>query len=480
MNMPDLAPAYPEIFLLGMACAILIIDLFVRPEKRVITYALTQLTLLGAIGLTFATMSGETVMAFNGGFVRDAMGDVLKIFIYIVSFGVFLYGRDYLEARGLHKGEYYLLGLLAILGMAVMVSAHSLLNLYLGLEMLSLSLYALAAFNRDSGEASEAAMKYYVLGAIASGMLLYGMSLLYGLTGSLDIAQIASRIHEAIQVEGYRQTVLVFSLVFVIAALAFKLSMAPFHMWAPDVYQGAPTPVTLFISSAPKIAAFAMVMRLLVTGMGGLSAHWQDMLVILAVLSIGIGNVVAIAQTNIKRMLAYSTISHVGFIALGILAATRVGYASAMFYTIVYALTTLGAFGVILLLSHKGFEADQLTDFNGLNDRHPWVAFIMLLLLASMIGIPGTAGFVAKLSVLQSVVAIDKVGLAIYAVVLSVVGAYYYLRVMWYMYFEKPGSELVINPGLDVNAALSINGLLMLLFGIFPGLLMGVCVISLQ
>ncbi|HGG60502.1 MAG TPA: NADH-quinone oxidoreductase subunit NuoN [Gammaproteobacteria bacterium] len=480
MNMPDLAPAYPEIFLLGMACAILIVDLFVRPEKRIITYALTQLTLLGAIGLTVAGMTGETTLAFNGGFIRDPMGDILKIFIYVVSFGVFLYGRDYLEARGLHKGEYYLLGLLAILGMAVLVSAHTLLNLYLGLEMLSLSLYALAAFNRDSGEASEAAMKYYVLGAIASGMLLYGMSLLYGLTGSLDIAQIAARINEALQVDGYRQTALVFSLAFVVAGLAFKLTLAPFHMWAPDVYQGAPTPVTLFISSAPKIAAFAMVMRLLVTGMGGLSAQWQDMLAALAVLSIGIGNVVAIAQTNIKRMLAYSTVSHVGFIALGILAATKVGYTSAMFYTLVYALTTLGAFGVILLLSRKGFEADQLSDFNGLNDRHPWIAFVMLLLLASMIGIPGTAGFVAKLSVLQSVVAIDKVGLAIYAVLLSVVGAYYYLRVMWYMYFEKPASELSINPSLDVNAALSINGLLMLLFGIFPGLLMALCVITLQ
>ncbi len=480
MNMLDLAPAIPEIFLLGMACVVLLVDLFVAQEKRIITYVLTQATLLGAIALTLMTAPDGALHVFDGSFVRDEMGDILKIFIYIVSFGVFLYGRDYLEDRQIHRGEYYVLGLLAVLGMAVLVSGHSLLNLYLGLEILSLSMYALVAFNRNSAAASEAAMKYYVLGAIASGMLLYGMSIIYGLTGSLDLAQISKRITEAMHVEGYRQAALLFALVFIVAGIAFKLSMAPFHMWAPDVYEGAPTSVTVFVGSAPKIAAFAMAMRLLASGLGELSSQWQGMLVALAVLSIGIGNVVAIAQTNIKRMLAYSTVSHVGFIALGILAATKSGYVSAMFYTIVYAFTTLGAFGVILLLSHKGAEADRLDDFKGLNETHPWIAFIMLLLLASMIGIPGTAGFVAKLSVLQAVLGVHKVGLAIYAVLLSVVGAYYYLRVMWYMYFEKPQAEMSINGKLDVNLALSANGLLMLLVGIFPGLLMSMCIVTLQ
>lgn len=378
----------------------------------------------------------------------------------------------------MHKGEYYLLGLLAILGMAVMVSAYNLLNLYLGLELLSLSLYAMTAFNRDSGRASEAAMKYYVLGAIASGMLLYGMSMLYGLTGSLDIAEINTRINEAIGIEGYRQTVLMFALVFVLVGVAFKLGAVPFHMWVPDVYQGAPTSVALFISAAPKIAAFAMVMRLLVSGLGSLSEHWQEMFTILAILSIGVGNLIAIAQTNIKRMLAYSTISHVGFILLGILAATKNGYSSAMFYTIVYAITSLGAFGVILLLSRKGFEAEELADFKGLSKRQPWLAFVMLLLLASMIGIPGTAGFVAKLSVLQSIVEIHKVSLAIYAVLFSVIGAYYYLRVLWFMYFEEPQDEAPITGKFDVSVVLGANGLLILLLGIFPGLLMSLCVIN--
>ncbi len=476
--MIDLAPAIPEIFLLGMACVILIADLFIKPHQRVVTYALTQFTLLGAIALTIMTWTDEPVRTFSGGFIRDEMGDVLKVFIYGISIGVFLYGRDYLEDRGIHKGEYYLLGLLAILGMAVMVSAYSMLNLYLGLELLSLSLYALTAFNRDSGTASEAAMKYYVLGAIASGMLLYGMSMLYGLTGSLDIGEINARVHEAVGIDGYSQPVLMFALVFVLVGVAFKLGAVPFHMWVPDVYQGAPTSVTLFISTAPKIAAFAMVMRLLVSGLGSISEHWQEMFTILAILSIGVGNLIAIAQTNIKRMLAYSTISHVGFILLGILAATENGYRSAMFYTIVYAITSLGSFGVILMLSRKGFEAEELSDFKGLSPRHPWLAFIMLILMASMIGIPGTAGFVAKLSVLQSIVEVHKVGLAIFAVVFSVIGAYYYLRVLWFMYFEKPEDETSITGKFDVNLALTANGLLILLFGIFPGLLMSLCVIN--
>ena len=451
--------------------------MFLKPEQRHITLYLAQASLLGALLLTIASSGDERVLTFQGRFVRDPMGDILKAFIYIITMGVFLYSRDYLKERGLFKGEYYVLGLFAVLGMMVMVSAHSFLTLYLGLELLSLSLYALVAFNRDSGKASEAAMKYFVLGAIASGMLLYGMSILYGLTGSLDIAQ----VHEQIAIhagDGQARVGALFGLAFVIVGIAFKLGAVPFHMWVPDVYHGAPTPVAMFVGTAPKIAAFAMVMRLLVEGMGSLHADWQQMLVLLAILSIGLGNVAAIAQTNIKRMFAYSTISHVGFILLGILAGTREGYASAMFYTLVYAITSLGGFGMILLLSRKGFEAEEIDDFKGLNDSNPWFAFILMILLISMIGVPGTAGFVAKLSVLQAVIGVDQIGLAVYAVILSVVGAFYYLRVIKLMYFDKPEDATPLSSHTDVNIALSANGLVILLLGIFPNLLMSICFAS--
>ncbi len=475
--MPDFSPAIPEIFMLIMICTVLLVDVFLKPEQRHITLYLAQASLLGALLLTIASSGDERVLTFQGRFVRDPMGDILKAFIYIITMGVFLYSRDYLKERGLFKGEYYVLGLFAVLGMMVMVSAHSFLTLYLGLELLSLSLYALVAFNRDSGKASEAAMKYFVLGAIASGMLLYGMSILYGLTGSLDIAQ----VHEQIAIhagDGQARVGALFGLAFVIVGIAFKLGAVPFHMWVPDVYHGAPTPVAMFVGTAPKIAAFAMVMRLLVEGMGSLHADWQQMLVLLAILSIGLGNVAAIAQTNIKRMFAYSTISHVGFILLGILAGTREGYASAMFYTLVYAITSLGGFGMILLLSRKGFEAEEIDDFKGLNDSNPWFAFILMILLISMIGVPGTAGFVAKLSVLQAVIGVDQIGLAVYAVILSVVGAFYYLRVIKLMYFDKPEDATPLSSHTDVNIALSANGLVILLLGIFPNLLMSICFAS--
>ena len=475
--MPDFSPAIPEIFMLIMICTVLLVDVFLKPEQRHITLYLAQASLLGALLLTIASSGDERVLTFQGRFVRDPMGDILKAFIYIITMGVFLYSRDYLKERGLFKGEYYVLGLFAVLGMMVMVSAHSFLTLYLGLELLSLSLYALVAFNRDSGKASEAAMKYFVLGAIASGMLLYGMSVLYGLTGSLDIAQ----VHEQIAIhagDGQARVGALFGLAFVIVGIAFKLGAVPFHMWVPDVYHGAPTPVAMFVGTAPKIAAFAMVMRLLVEGMGSLHADWQQMLVLLAILSIGLGNVAAIAQTNIKRMFAYSTISHVGFILLGILAGTREGYASAMFYTLVYAITSLGGFGMILLLSRKGFEAEEIDDFKGLNDSNPWFAFILMILLISMIGVPGTAGFVAKLSVLQAVIGVDQIGLAVYAVILSVVGAFYYLRVIKLMYFDKPEDATPLSSHTDVNIALSANGLVILLLGIFPNLLMSICFAS--
>ncbi len=363
MNAPDLnlTLVAPEIFITCMACVVLVVDLYLKDAQRNVSYLLAQWSLIGALLLTLIVHSDETRTTFSGQFVQDGMADVLKTFIYLIVAGVFLYSRPYLKDRNLFKGEFYVLGLFAVLGMMIMVSALSFLTLYLGLELLSLSLYAMVAFNRDSREASEAAMKYFVLGAIASGMLLYGMSILYGVAGSLDIAQVS----QFLLANPGQNIALLFALSFIIVGLAFKLGAVPFHMWIPDVYHGAPTPVTLFIGSAPKIAAFAIFMRLLIEGLGTLHSDWQQMLVILAALSLAVGNVIAIAQTNIKRMLAYSTISHVGFLLLGFLAGTPEGYSAAMFYTLTYAITAMGAFGMILLLSRKGFEADLLDDFKG-------------------------------------------------------------------------------------------------------------------
>jgi len=473
---PNFVPALAEIFVLAMACVVLIVDLFLNERNRVITYLLAQATLLGAAVLTVSLHSASMEMTFNGSFIRDAMSDVLKVFIYLVTAVVFLYSREYLVVRRLFKGEFFVLGLFAVLGMMMMVSAHSLLTIYLGLELLSLSLYAMVALHRDSVAASEAAMKYFILGAIASGMLLYGMSLLYGATGSLDIAVIADTVRQS----SSDDTVLRLGLTFIIVALAFKLGAVPFHMWIPDVYHGAPTPVTLFIGSAPKIAAFAMVMRLLVDGLGGMHMQWQDMLVILAALSIAAGNVIAIAQRNIKRMLAYSTISHVGFLFLGILAGGEGGNSGAMFYILVYTLMSLGAFGMIILLSRAGFEADEIEDFKGLNERSPWFAFMMLILMFSMAGVPPTVGFYAKLSVLSAVVDAGLVWLAVFAVIFSVIGAFYYLRVIKYMYFDKPDDSSPLESTFDMRAVMSANGLVVLALGLYPGALMALCVTALR
>lgn len=467
---PNFIPALPEIFVLGMACAILIIDLYLRDCDRVVTFFMSLATLAGAAMLTISLSETERVLTFNDSFVIDQMGNVLKLFIYLVTAVVFLYSRRYLQQRHLYRGEFFVLGLFAVLGMMVMVSAHSLLTVYLGLELLSLSLYAMVAFQRDSLNATEAAMKYFVLGALASGMLLYGMSMIYGMVGSLDLAVIGGYV-----ASNSDNIVLMFGLVFVVVGLAFKLGAVPFHMWIPDVYHGAPTAVTLFIGTAPKIAAFAMIMRLLVEGLGDLHHHWQDLLIVLSMLSIAIGNVIAIAQTNLKRMLAYSTIAHVGFILLGILSGTENGYSSAMFYVIVYALMSLGGFGMIIALSRAGFEADKIEDFKGLNERSPWLAVMMLILMFSMAGVPPTVGFYAKLSVIQSVVQIDLVWLAVYAVVFSVVGAFYYLRVIKVMYFDKPEDTGRIETGTDMRVVLSINSLAMLALGIFPAALMRYC-----
>jgi NADH-quinone oxidoreductase subunit N len=461
----------PELFVLGMASLILVVDLFLREDQRVVSYHLTQLTMVGALVLTLATFGGETRVVFHGAVISDGLGAVLKVFVYLLSFAVFLYSRQYLRARELFKGEYHVLGLFAILGMTVLISAHHLLTLYLGLELLALSLYAMVAFHRDSDQASEAAMKYFVLGAIASGMLLYGISMLYGASGSLDIGRVATYA----AAHAGQDVVLSFALVFVIAGLAFKLGAVPFHMWLPDVYHGAPTSVTLFLGAAPKLAAFAMLMRLLSEALGGLTDEWRTLLIVLSLLSLAVGNIVAIAQTNIKRMLAYSTISHAGFLLLGVLAGTPGGYSAAMFYIIIYSIMAAGAFGIVLLLTRAGFESERLDDFKGLNERSPWFAFIMLVLMFSMAGVPLTAGFFAKFSVLKAVVDADMVWLAASAVVFSIIGAFYYLRVTKLMYFDAPEHDAPLEADLAMRAMLSVNGLAVLWLGIFPGSLMALC-----
>ncbi len=473
-----LTPAFAELFLLGMVCLILVADLFISDENRVVTYALTQLALAGAFVITYITATGQPEYTFSGMFVDDLLSDVLKMLVYIGVMVMLVYSRPYVALRGMFRGEFFALVLFATLGMMVMISANHLLALYLGLELLSLSLYAMVALQRDSATATEAAMKYFVLGALASGMLLYGMSMLYGATGSLEITRLADTILNL----GARDLVLVFALVFIVAGLGFKLGAVPFHMWVPDVYHGAPTAVTLFIGSAPKLAAFAFIMRLLVQGLGAeqLVVEWQQMLIVMAVLSLAIGNITAIAQTNLKRMLAYSTIGHMGFLLLGILSGDLVGYSAGMFYVVVYVLMNLGSFGMIMLLSRSGFEAENLEDFKGLNARDPWYAFIMLLLMFSMAGIPPTVGFYAKFAVLQAVVDAGFVWLAVVAVLFSLIGAFYYLRLVKLMYFDAPTDSAPISPRSDVRLLLSANGLAMLVFGILPGPLMALCIHSIR
>jgi NADH-quinone oxidoreductase subunit N len=468
----QIAPALPEIFVLAMVSLILVIDAAVDDSKRYLAYALSLLTLAGAALLTVRNFSTMPVLALGGLFIDDPLSDVLKLFLYLTVAVVLVYSRDYVRARGLYKGEFFVLALFALLGMMVMVSASHFLTLYLGLELLSLSLYAMVALQRDSSIATEAAMKYFVLGALASGMLLYGMSMVYGVTGSLSLGDIAISLQDGTDL----RIPLVFGIVFIVAGLAFKLGAVPFHMWVPDVYHGAPTAMTLFIGSAPKIAAFAFVVRILGQGLESQVAEWRDMLVILAVLSMAVGNIAAIAQSNLKRMLAYSTISHMGFMMLGILAGSHNGYGSAMFYVLVYALMSVGSFGMILLLSRAGFEADQLDDFKGLNRRNPWLAFLMLLLMFSMAGVPPTVGFYAKLSVLQAVVEIGYVWLAVAAVLFSLVGAFYYLRIVKLMYFDTPHDATPISTSPDTRLIMSANGLAILALGILPQPLMAVCV----
>lgn len=472
--MPHLAAVLPEIVVLVAACVILIVDLFVPEERRAISYRLTQAALLLGIVVVVVTARIDPVRVFGGMAVDDMLSDVLKLFALIAVSLTLAYSRGYLAARGLYRGEMFVLTLFALLGMMVMMSAASLVTLYLGLELMSLALYALVALRRDAAAPSEAAIKYFVLGALASGVLLYGFSMVYGATGSLDLDRIALATLGA---QGDR-TLLVFGLVFVVSGIAFKLGVVPYHMWVPDVYHGAPTPVTLLIGTAPKLAAFAFTLRLLAGALKGLEFDWQGMLIVLSLLSMVFGNLVAIAQVNLKRMLAYSTIAHMGYMLLGFLAADLNGFSAAMFYAVTYVLMTLVAFGMILLLSRESFEADLLDDFKGLNRRSPWWAFMMLLAMFSLAGIPPTLGFYAKFAVIEAAVNQGFVALAVAAVLTSVVGAFYYLRVVKLMYFDEPAeSAPIVAPG-GTRVLLSANGLLLLVLGIVPQILMGLCTLA--
>ena len=485
----DHMPAAPEAILLVGACAVMILDLYVKSERRGASLAAAQVVLaLCALATLFVLWIAEErkYHLFNGMFVADVMSHVLKLACYAAVSAALVYSRRWLFDRGLLRGEFITLLLFSLLGMMVLISASSFLTLYLGLELMSLCLYAMVALNRDSALSTEAAMKYFVLGALSSGLLLYGMSMIYGATGTLDIPETA-RHAARLSASDADRTFLVFGLVFLVSGLAFKVGVVPFHMWIPDVYHGAPTPVTLVISSGPKLAAFAMAIRLLVNALPSLAADWQQMLALLALASMALGNIVAIAQSNLKRMLAYSAIAHMGFMLLGLLSGVVEGnarnsvdaYSASLFYAIVYAIMSVGAFGMLLYLSRAGVECENLDDMRGLNRRSPWSAFLMLVMMFSLTGIPPTAGFYAKLAVLSAAVSAGYIWLAVAAVVFSLVGAFYYLRIVKLMYFDDPvDSPLASAPSprqLDVAVVLSANGLALLLFGILPQPLMALC-----
>lgn len=475
----DLLALLPELVVLGMAMFILLLDLFILPQNRSMIYGLSQFTLFAAAFFTFKTHTPAVGFAFSHMFIDDTLSDVIKLMMYLSTSLILVYTRKYLQDRNLYRGEFYAMVLFGLLGMMIMVSGHNLLTIYIGLELLSLCLYSLVAFDRDNPKASESAMKYFVLGALASGMLLYGMSMLYGMTGSLDISDIANNI-----MQQNKSPVLIMGLVFVVAGIAFKFGAVPFQMWVPDVYQGSPTPMTLLIGSVPKLAAYAMTVRLLVQGLHPLALDWQDMLVLMAVLSIIIGNFSAIVQTNLKRMLAYSTISNVGFIMFGMMSANANGFASSFFYIAAYVLMSISGFGIILLLSRKGFEADEINDLKGLNQRHPWYAFLMLIVMFSMAGIPPTVGFYAKFTVLQAAWQAGFTWQVVLAVLMATIGAFYYLNIVRKMYFDEAVDHAPLTAPLDMRLVLSVQTLALLGLGLFPEILLSVCghslLISLQ
>jgi NADH-quinone oxidoreductase subunit N len=471
ISLANLAPALPEIFLTAAICIVLLTDVFLGDRGSRITPTLTLFVLVAGAALTLAVaqVGGRTEL-FSGLYVADPLATVLKLFGFLVTALALLYSRAYLEARRILRGEYYVLALTALLGIFVIVSANSLLTMYVGIELLALSLYAMVAFDRDSGIAAESAMKYFVLGAIASGCLLYGMSMVYGLTGTLAFPALAQILVSEPSLG------VVLGVVFIVVGVAFKFGAVPFHMWVPDVYHGAPSAVTLFVATAPKIASFALAFRLLTQGLGNIAETWTQVLAIVAALSVTVGNLVAIAQTNIKRMLAYSAIGNVGFILLGFVTGTEQGYEAALYYTIVYVIMTLGSFGVVLLASRAGFEADELAHYKGLHARDPMLALMMLMLMFSTAGIPPFVGFWAKLQIFQALWAAQHVGLVLLAASVSVIGAFYYLRVVKLMYFDEPGNLPVGGGGaLTFRAALGLNALAVLVLGLLPNALLSLC-----
>ena len=484
----NLVPVYAEIFLLIAASAILLIDMYLKGSRRDITYYLSLLTLVGCAVFSWADYNaGTTVYTFSGMYVSDPMANLLKLFTYLAVGVTLVYSRQYATDRGMLSGnlggEFYVLALFSMLGQMIMISGNSMLSIYLGLELMSLALYALVALRRDHATSTEASMKYFILGSLASGFMLYGISMIYGATGSLNLPDIA-----AAAANGANRTMLVFGLVFLVAGMAFKLGAVPFHMWVPDVYQGSPTAVTLLLGGAPKLASFAMVIRILVEGLGELAYDWQQMLLVLAVLSLAIGNLTAIAQTNIKRMLAYSTIAQMGFVLLGMLAGVvgddrsnmPAAYSAAMYYSITYVLTTLGSFGLIMMLARSGFEAEQIADFKGLGRRSPWFAVVMTILMFSLAGVPPMMGFMAKWAVLQAIANTGAVWLAVVAVMFSLIGAFYYLRVVKTIWFDEAADTSPIATPTDMRVALSLNGVMVVVLGLIPGTLLAVCLQAMQ
>lgn len=472
VEIPDFAPALPEIFVLIMACAILLTDLFIPKRAKVFTYLLAQITLVGAAVFTLQQYGTSPVVTFSGMFILNNLAIVLKLFIYLCAFFSFLYARSYLPKTNIPYGEYFVLGLFSVLGMMVIVSAHSFIVLFLGLELFSLPIYAMVALRRNEGICVEAAIKYFVTGAIATGVLLYGLSMLYGATKSMEIAKVSEVI---MQTSLSDELILVFGLVFVVVGMVFKLGAVPFHMWVPDVYEGAPTPVVMFLGTTAKIAAIGLLFRLLVDGLQPLSVQWQDLLIIVAILSMALGNLAAIVQSNIKRMLAYSSIAHMGYMTLGLVTATPQGYGAALFYMVIYAMMTLGAFGVVAVMNYSGYEASKISDLKGLNSRNPWLALMMLLVMFSMAGIPPIVGFMAKLSILEALIGVQMVWLAAIALFFAVIGAYYYIHVVKVMYFDEPEDKVPLKYARDVQVAISVSGIGLLVLGIMPGPLFTLC-----
>ena len=485
----NLVPVYAEIFLLIAASAILLIDMYLKGSRRNVTYYLSLLTLVGCAVFSWADFnSGATVYTFNHMYVSDPMSNLLKLFTYLAVGVTLIYSRQYATERGMLSGnlggEFYVLALFAMLGQMIMISGNSMLSIYLGLELMSLSTYALVALRRDHAISTEAAMKYFVLGALASGFLLYGMSMIYGATGSLDITTIG-QVTTANEAD---PMILVFGLVFLVAGLAFKLGVVPFHMWVPDVVQGAPTAVTILLGGAPKLATFAIIIRLLVEALPSMAFDWQQMLMVVAVLSLAFGNITAIAQTNLKRMLAYSTIAQMGFVVLALVVGNIGGdttdaaaaYSAGMYYTIIYVLTTVGTFGLIMMLARAGHEAELISDFKGLGKRSPWFAIVMTILMFSLAGVPPMVGFIAKYAVLQAVANAGMVWLAVVAVMFSLIGAFYYLRIVKTIWFDEAADTSAISTPLDMRIIMSLNGVAIVVMGVIPGSLLAVCYTAMQ